>query len=164
MACFFLPDYVGNLRAVSTAVIFNFSFGLLLINPRCQVSLEFILLHSQSLLFALLSPFEAVTGHQCLFWAYAAWDVCDYLQIMSVRQLYVWVWGSGRMLWPNDGDFESSKSSGYFRLSLCVCVQVMMLSFSGMHLLIVHDPTQVVHFLWKGHIWSLQLWLGFFFS
>ena len=25
------------------------------------------------------------------------------------------------MLWPNHGDFESSKSSGYFRLSLCVC-------------------------------------------
>ena len=73
MACFFLPDHVGAvLQAVSTAVIFNFSFGLLLINPRRQVSLEFILLRSQSLLFPLLSPFEAVIGHQCLFWTYTA--------------------------------------------------------------------------------------------
>lgn len=33
MAGLLLPDRVGNLWAVSPAVIFNFSFGLLLINP-----------------------------------------------------------------------------------------------------------------------------------
>lgn len=33
MAGLLLPDRVGNLWAVPTAVIFNFSFGLLLINP-----------------------------------------------------------------------------------------------------------------------------------
>lgn len=92
MACFFLPDHVGNLRAVSTAVIFNFSFGLLLINPRCQVSLEFICFTPQSL------PSLLYCHHLKLL---QATNVCfghiqhemsvDYLQIMSVRQLNVWV-------------------------------------------------------------------------
>jgi len=109
MAGFLLPDPAGNLWAVSTAVIFNFSFGLLRINPDVSFLWNSFCFAQKVSSFLATNSDLLYSNNTCLGHTGREMSV-DRLHVLSSRQLYLWIWRSERCQgWPRR--FEKDPSS-----------------------------------------------------